>query len=61
MREPAIEGAAGVRNGGIRKPVIADAAAKQIHSNVIAKNTIITPCNTVISVKLTMPSISKTP
>ena len=38
----------GGRSGGISKPVIADAAAKQIHSSVIAKNTIITPCSTVM-------------
>ena len=61
VREPAIDGALGERSGGISKPVIADAAANEIHSSVTAKNTIITPCSTVMLEKLTMPSISNTP
>jgi hypothetical protein len=61
VREPAIDGALGERGGGMSRPVTADAAASEIHSSVIAKNTIITPCSTVMFEKLTMPSISNTP
>ena len=36
---------------------MADAAANAIHHSVIAKNTIITPCRTVMLAKPTIPSI----
>ena len=61
VRLPAIGVSGAPARGGTRNPAIADAAAKEIHASVTAKNRIITPCSTVMLAKLTMPSISYTP
>ena len=52
VRLPAIGVSGAPRGAGTRNPATLDAAAKAIHPSVTAKNTIMTPCSTVMLAKL---------